>query len=722
MAGEGRRVAPASTKLAGSHGSDERPRLRPALFARFGDLTKLRYDFPLVLVAGGDGPYVEPLSARVDSLLGAIAPSGLAGERLRRAVLHLEREIRSEVSQHGRGPLESAWDAGAERLIHGGAALAGDLAHARETMPLAGELVDCDAMLPARFVAHAWSHVQERRRQAVLGLIERLESGLDGMVRADFLRSAAGREAAQLRAGVGTAQQSLFDFEAMERLLRRPSGVSGLSDTRRRRIAEILDTLRDRRLFGSHCEDDFAFASVDSALSSYDARMPEMLKVVRTIAFAELVTQGRVVEPRHEVLLRGGAAAGSWPNELQLFPDYLVRIGAGASDRKLAGVLSALGSGAALKVLVAIDDPFGLTGRLAEAAMGLGNVFVLQTAASHLYAVRDRVLAALEYRGPALLTVYTPPARLNGGRSGIPGYLASAAAIESRAVPAFSYDPSAGAGWAQRFSLFDNPQPERPWPIHGLTYSDRAMERVTEEVAFTAADFALCDPRWSAYFASPTPDQAEEGRVPIDAWLAERSDAIHASVPFVYAFADAPGTLEKLVVDERLAHMIRLRSDAWSRLCELEALKLVRADPVTPAVAIDVGNAQASPEQSVVAGAAAEGATVGAVPAASDHGATRTAVLADDEADGAISPPGGDDPYIETPRCTSCNECTGINSRMFSYDENRQAFIADAGAGTYAELVEAAERCQVAIIHPGKPRNPNEPGLEALLRRGAAFA
>jgi len=42
-------------------------------------------------------------------------------------------------------------------------------------------------------------------------------------------------------------------------------------------------------------------------------------------------------------------------------------------------------------------------------------------------------------------------------------------------------------------------------------------------------------------------------------------------------------------------------------------------------------------------------------------------------------------------------------------------------AGTYRELVEAAETCQVSIIHPGQPRNPNEPGLAELLKRAEAF-
>ena len=35
-----------------------------------------------------------------------------------------------------------------------------------------------------------------------------------------------------------------------------------------------------------------------------------------------------------------------------------------------------------------------------------------------------------------------------------------------------------------------------------------------------------------------------------------------------------------------------------------------------------------------------------------------------------------------------------------------RAYIKDITAGTYRQLVEAAESCQVAIIHPGQPRNP----------------
>jgi ferredoxin len=83
--------------------------------------------------------------------------------------------------------------------------------------------------------------------------------------------------------------------------------------------------------------------------------------------------------------------------------------------------------------------------------------------------------------------------------------------------------------------------------------------------------------------------------------------------------------------------------------------------------------------------------------------------------------PASDAAYIETPRCTTCEECVKINSRMFVYDANKQAYIADPRAGTYRELVEAAESCQVSIIHPGKPLDANEPGLAELAERAKPF-
>ena len=62
-----------------------------------------------------------------------------------------------------------------------------------------------------------------------------------------------------------------------------------------------------------------------------------------------------------------------------------------------------------------------------------------------------------------------------------------------------------------------------------------------------------------------------------------------------------------------------------------------------------------------------------------------------------------------------------ITSYSIHYTKLYEAYIADPDAGTYRQLVEAAESCQVAIIHPGKPRNPNEPNLDELIKRAEPF-
>jgi len=47
--------------------------------------------------------------------------------------------------------------------------------------------------------------------------------------------------------------------------------------------------------------------------------------------------------------------------------------------------------------------------------------------------------------------------------------------------------------------------------------------------------------------------------------------------------------------------------------------------------------------------------------------------------------------------------------------------IGDASAGTFAQLVQAAEKCPAKCIHPGKPLNPDEPNLDELIKRAKPF-
>jgi len=673
--------------------------LRPALMAHFHDLTRLRYDYPVVLDEGDDGEYVRSLSGTVNALLGDVAPHGIDGERLRRNVLRLEREIRVLLGNGEAGTLSALWArAVAELVSKGGAAVDADLARARAALRVDGELVDCDATAPARIVAHAWRTVQDAKVRKMRRDIDTLTFRLSDLVKADYLRSEAGRRAGVLRAGIGAPHQELFDFDAMARLLAKPSGKSALPESRRARIEATLAALREQRFFAVEGAYAFRFDHVASALEAFRERLPAMAELVKAIAIAELEVEGRYVEAKHDPIFGSFDQHSLGFRDLALFPDYLVCVS--ARDGGVAAhaqSLAALAEGVPLKVFVEVgellDEPvigdahLSSGARLARSATSLNDVFVLQSASSNLYRVRRKLIAAMKHPGAALVSVFT--GALPTGSS-LPPYLLAAAATQSRAFPTFVYDPSEGPDRRGRLSLEGNPQPDRPWPVDDLTFADGSMQRIEERLHFTFVDFAVCEGRHAHHFARVPAEHWNGSMSRAPDWLGEDGHGAAEKVPFIYA-VDEENRLHKLIVDEKLLHAARRCGEAWRWLRDLEARKGTSAvQAVTPAEPL--------------------GVSAPATPAPSE---TPTEPPPEER--------GSDEPYIESARCTSCNECMQINNAMFAYDANQQAYIANPDAGTYAQLVEAAESCQVAIIHPGKPRNPEEPDLDELLKRAEPF-
>lgn len=709
----GKRVGAGTEPVEGLH-------LRPALFARFGDLTRLRYDFPVVLVEpGADGEYVRSLSEMLDAALKRIAPAGIAGERLRRNVLRQERQLRTLLREGAAGTLLELWDAAAAALVaRGGEGVQEDLARARVALEADGRLLDCDGAMPAQLATHAWRTVQAAKTRKMRRDIDALIVRLSDLVKADYLRSEAGRHAETLEAGFGGTHRALFDFQAMARLLAKPSGGSALSEGRRRRIESALSVLRAERFFAAQGGHAFLFEETRDAIAAYRRRLPEMAELVKAMTIADLEVHGRYLEGKHDALFDAWGPDSLGPQDLARFPDYLVcrtperaRKGGAAARALLLKVLSGgapirivVESGTLLEDSLAGEGGFSLGAQLATTAMGLNDVYVLQSAASNLYRARGQLLGAMQYPGAALINVYSGASAQSPAAGDPPPYLLAAAAQESRVFPAFCYDPGAGADWAARLSLDHNPQPDADWPRHEFGWADDKLQRVSETLQFTLADFAACDPRYARHFARVPCEGWNDKMVTVADWLARPSNGMPETVPYVPA-VDAENRLHRLIVDEKLLHAARVCREAWRRLQELDSLKRTRA----------------AAAQAAAAPATAAPATAGsaAAPAAAQKPAPAAAAPAAAEPAAEERKPG--EPYIETERCSSCNECTNLNSAMFAYNENKQAYIANPDAGTFRELVEAAESCQVAVIHPGKPRNPKEPGLDELIKRAEPF-
>ena len=209
--------------------------------------------------------------------------------------------------------------------------------------------------------------------------------------------------------------------------------------------------------------------------------------------------------------------------------------------------------------------------------------------------------------------------------------------------------------------------------------------------------------------------------VPACEFLAPEPKGLSDKVPCLL-MVDPNDVLQKVIVDDKLVREARRCAEMWHSLQELGGIhNSYAARLVAQERKVWEAQSQPAPEPrgnghapaSVVPASVAPTSVTPAAPAAPIAPAAAPAPAEPEKS--------SDDPYIETPRCTTCNECTGINDKMFVYDGNKQAFIANPDAGTYRQLVEAAESCQVSIIHPGKPRNPSEAGLDELLKRAELF-
>jgi len=714
---------------------------RSVLYTRFADLNKLRYDYPVVL---GDydlpGDFVRSLSDIVNDVLRKMAPSGVEGEFMRSQVLNIEREIRDIVGDGDGISLPKAWDTAVSRLrartdkisISAFDDCLGQIANA---FLIDGQIIGCNAATPMALLRQAWSIDQRAKAHGSRKRVDELILKLEDILGAEAKKSEKTLLPENLKGSVGSSFENAFDFDAMSDLLTPASPRDPLPEERRQRILSLLVVLKSQRFFKSAKWSDrkghrigpysFLFKTAASALKAMRNRLPEMVELIKAISIAELEISNHYHPAKHDAFFASFDETSLLEEDLALFPTPLVGLDGKHQGRsEKSRILELLASGIPVKILAQTDDilntlsgsegklPFGgASWQLANLAVGLNNVFVLQSSSADLYRMRGKIWDGLSYPGAALFSVFSGD---NKTGSGMPPYLISAAATESRAFPAFTYDPSTGPDWASRLSIDGNPQLERDWPIHDFFYEDAAQQRLSDDIVFTFVEFVASDKRFAKYFACVPKAEWTNDMVPVGKYLEIPANENLESVPYVLV-VDGDNMLHRLVVDDRLIRAAYRCRDMWHSLQEMggvhnsHALNLLKRESE---------HWQLDKERELAELGGHEGPSK--APIVSDEKPTivKTEISETPEQAQEVS---SDEPYIETIRCTTCNECTEINAQMFAYNDNMQAYISDPTAGTYRQLVEAAENCQVSIIHPGKPMDLGEPNLEELKERADMF-
>ncbi len=398
---------------------------------------------------------------------------------------------------------------------------------------------------------------------------------------------------------------------------------------------------------------------------------------------------------------------------------------------------------------------------LALIAMAHRNVFVLQSSQaspSHLLA---GVLKGLQSRYPAVFSLHCPcPPEHGVGDEAAPH--AAKLSLESRAFPLLAYDPAAGPRMADRLSLDGNPSIDEPLPTYELKYVDEHGAEQTMELPVTVADWAATETRFRRHFTRIKGEVGDE-LVPLHEYLALAPDDRGGKAPFIYTL-EAGRRLGRLAVTDEMVRLAEDRNQVWSLLRELAGLKApaelsaeaefeqkiaaLRAEyeakladlkaryPWAIARRLAEGLLEAGDGGPAIADLLAKAETLHVPPPGGNGGAVATkpaaapgtaavaaaVATASTPAAAARDESLAMEPYIDAALCTACNECTNLNKRLFAYNAKKQAYIKDARAGTFKELVQAAEKCPVKIIHPGTPLNPKEKDLAKWIKRAQPFS
>jgi ferredoxin len=404
------------------------------------------------------------------------------------------------------------------------------------------------------------------------------------------------------------------------------------------------------------------------------------------------------------------------------------------------------------------DGPFdAYRFELANFGIGHRQVVVAQVSAARHEDLVAGFLCAMDSNRTSLHLV-NRGTQTKSSRPILEPWFVASAALESRAHPFLLINPDAGDHAAKRVRFDGNPQPDADWPVETLQYKAADGEETTMQLAFTFADYALLMPALHEHFRTVPAGFESDQLVTVADFLDAEGEGRDRLVPFVWGI-DEDGVLVRLVVSRALVFACRDRLNYWHGLQELagiqnyyveeaieriieeqraamdaereqllkehaEALETARSEAAGEAMGQLVDVLMGADLSGMVAGGgqlatmpAARPAETAAPPEAAEAEAAAEVEVAE-EPEEELS---FDEPWLDTPSCTTCDDCMGINKMMFAYNDDKQAYLKDPKAGTYEDLVRAAEICPAKCIHPGKPLNPSEPNLEELMARAAPF-
>jgi ferredoxin len=734
--------------------------LKPARLSKPENI--LNHNFPVCLSHNNSEHLVKPIPKIIDEIINEEPEAEEGNDNFKSNLSLLKLKLGSLVNGKHKEKLSELWDRATDSILsemkpdNGNKEEAEkNLQKAKTKLTVDGEVLSHDQSFPLIVIDGSVRKVWAEKIIYFSDLLELLITQLMGILGVD--RSGKSSNGEDFGSSVASAFKDELDFDFFTDIVGESFKSKPLSKAKQLKIQNLLKDLRDMHGFYSTTEksDLFKFhcdaTNCAETIGQIQARIRKTTKFFRAYHIAKLEIENKYKEEKHDRFFNGYTSSHLTAEDLELTPPILLYVTSQFMDEtQLAAITEILKTDLPIKIILLNNDVIDESGLLpdqptwstkfASMAIALNNVYVFQSAIADGELFANGIINGLKYNGPALFNIYTGGSQESF--SSLPLELVSSLAVESRAFPTLIYDPAKSSDWGLRFNIHDNPQFENDWISEKFIYQDSGGNETSIDLAFTLVDFLAADSRFSDHFLYLPRSRWHENMVLVQDYLKLNAEESKYKLPYILMTGE-DSTLFRVIPSSFIIRMALSWLDIWRSLQEIGLFKEERSrldeqkrqeiEKVEQKYQKESGKSENELKKQIISNlltrllsgdlkspidvsAPAVPMDTTSGPAAETVEKPAAEVSEEKEEVSEIA-----DPYIDTPLCTSCNECTNINSRMFAYNENKQAYIKDAKAGTFKELVKAAEKCPARIIHPGKPKNPNEPGLDKLIKRAEKF-
>ncbi|KAA3657133.1 MAG: ferredoxin, partial [Calditrichaeota bacterium] len=732
--------------------------LRSVYTANHAKSAKRRIDFPLVLPDDLQ-QHVVPLSEFIDSLIEKNDGEGEAVEELKHYLLLVENALRQKCLEKS-ADITASWGEAVKQVVSAARIdktkkqeLKSKLADLFEQDAVTGELLAFDPEMIQRLFSRIYTKQTAKLSADFLQKSKDLLQLVRDVLITEFDKSDAAKTPDQLSGQLAADEFKLDAFAGLmghigDRAESQPR-IKRLQNTEML-LAEMIEKMEDGELTVS--------TDLSSGLQQYEKELKKFIEYFKARQIALLEVENKYEPGSHDEFfekfdLRNVSLAEQaliWPAVIYLKQDQL-------DAERIAEILRIAHVDMPVKVIIemnqalepaktafeAIQSP-SAANSLLRTLLHENQTYVGQAALSDVKGLKSAFKKGLQYQGPAFCGIFVGKQKNASDRlTEVMG------TTHSRVSPVFSSNPGKGSTWAEKFCLKHNESYDQDWTEARATFIDEngSSKEVTE--TFTVLDFLTEQTEYADHCVAVEPGILTDSFVPAARFLQKGGSV--TGIPYVLKYNDK-GQETAIIVTQFLVNLAQKLLLNWRGLqelaginnshviaqmaiaeeqqakaladkeVELEAAYQAKLDSALGALADDiVGNIASGLLGQATVPVAAPAAAAPKPVAATPADEVQDTVEAEPEPEVEEDDMSFDEAYIDTPLCTSCNECVQRNKMIFEYDGNKQAFIKDASAGPFRDIVEAAEKCPVKIIHPGKPINPDESGLDDLIKRAAVF-